>query len=347
MLGITSGRCFAGNASLLGCCDVIIATADSNIGMGGPAMVEGGGLGVYTPEEIGPMEVQVANGVVDVAVADEAEAVRVAKRYLSYFQGTVREWESPDQRAMRRIIPENRLRVYDVRAVIDTLADVGSVLELRREFGIGMLTSLIRVEGRPLGVIANNPMHLGGAIDSDGSDKAARFMQLCDSFDLPMLFLCDTPGIMVGPEIEKTALVRHSSRLFLIGANLSVPFFTIVLRKSYGLGGIAMAGGSFKVPYFTVAWPTGEFGGMGLEGSVKLGYRDDLAAIEDPEERQRTYEKMVAAAYERGKALNNASIFGVDDTIDPADSRRWVSGLLRSVRRKPRVGKRRPAIDAW
>jgi acetyl/propionyl-CoA carboxylase alpha subunit/acetyl-CoA carboxylase carboxyltransferase component len=348
MVGITAGRCFAGNASLLGCCDVVIATADSNIGMGGPAMIEGGGLGIYTPEEIGPMSVQVPNGVVDLLVADEAEAVKVAKKYLSYFQGSIRTWEEPDQRVMRRIIPENRLRVYDVHRVIETLADVDSVLELRKEFGIGMVTSLIRVEGRPVGVIANNPVHLGGAIDSDGADKGARFMQLCDAFDMPLVFLCDTPGIMVGPEIEKTALVRHSSRMFLIGANLSVPFFTIVLRKAYGLGAIAMAGGSYKVPAFSVSWPTGEFGGMGLEGSVKLGFREDLEAIQDPQERQAKYEDMVARAYERGKALNNAVGFGLDDAIDPAESRWWLASLLGSIRVPPRgPGKKRAAIDAW
>ncbi|MEX1104235.1 MAG: carboxyl transferase domain-containing protein, partial [Dehalococcoidia bacterium] len=348
MVGITTGRCYAGNASLLGCCDVIIATEGSNIGMGGPAMIEGGGLGVFAPEEIGPMEVQVPNGVVDIAVKDEAEAVAVTKRYLSYFQGPLATWEEPDQRLMRQIIPENRLRVYDIRRIIDTLADSGTVLELRRGFGHGMITSLLRVEGKPLGVVANNPMHLGGAIDSDGSDKGARFMQLCDAFDIPVLFLCDTPGIMVGPEIEKTALVRHSSRMFLIGANLSVPTMTIILRKAYGLGAIAMAGGSYRTPSFSVSWPTGEFGGMGLEGMVKLGYRDDLTAIEDPAARKQKYEEMVAQAYERGKALNQATFFGIDDTIDPADSRRWVATLLASIRPPaPRTGKKRSAIDAW
>ena len=348
MVGITSGRCFAGNASLLGCCDVIIATANANIGMGGPAMIEGGGLGIFTPEDIGPMSIQVPSGVVDIAVEDEREAVQVAKKYLSYFQGSLDRWQEPDQRVMRRIVPENRLRVYDVRKVIETLADTDTVLEIRKDFGVGMLTSLVRVDGKPLGVIANNPMHLGGAIDSDGSDKGARFMQLCDAFDIPSLFLCDTPGIMVGPEIERTALVRHSSRMFLIGANLSVPFFTVVLRKSYGLGGIAMAGGSFKAPMFSTSWPTGEFGGMGLEGSVKLGYREDLAAIEDAEERKARYEEMVARAYENGKALNNASLFGVDDAIDPAETRWWVASLLKSVKPPaPRVGKKRPVVDAW
>ena len=347
MVGITSGRCFAGNASLLGCCDVIIATANANIGMGGPAMIEGGGLGIFSPEEIGPLSVQIKSGVVDIAVSDEADAVRVAKQYLSYFQGRVSQWQAPDQRAMRNIVPENRLRIYDVRRVINTLADVDTVLELRPGFGVGMITSLIRIEGRPVGVIANNPAHLGGAIDSDGADKGARFMQLLDAFDIPLLHLCDTPGIMVGPEIEKTALVRHSSRMFITGANLSIPYFTIVLRKAYGLGAIAMAGGSYKTPFFSVAWPTGEFGGMGLEGSVKLGYRAELAAIEDPDERRERYEEMVERAYQTGKALNYASLFSVDDTIDPADSRRWLVNLLKSVRVSPRSGKKRPAVDAW
>lgn len=347
MVGITSGRCFAGNASLLGCCDVIIATSGSNIGMGGPAMIEGGGLGIYTPEEIGPLPVHIANGVVDVAVEDEAHAVRVARQYLSYFQGRLTQWEAPDQRQMRRIVPENRLRVYEIRDVIDTIADSGSVLELRRGFGHAMVTSLIRIEGRPVGVIANDPKHLGGAIDSDAADKGARFMQVCDAFDIPILYLCDTPGIMVGPEVEKTALVRHSSRMFVIGANLSVPFFTIVIRKSYGLGGIAMSGGSHHTPTFSVAWPTGEFGGMGLEGSVKLGYRKELAAISDPQDRLAKFEEMVARAYENGKALNQASLFGIDDTIDPADSRWWVASVLSSIRIQPRMGKKRPAVDAW
>jgi acetyl/propionyl-CoA carboxylase alpha subunit/acetyl-CoA carboxylase carboxyltransferase component len=347
MVGITSGRCFAGNASLLGCCDVIIATAGSNIGMGGPAMIEGGGLGIYAPEEIGPLAVQVANGVVDIAVADEAAAVAVAKRYLGYFQGRLDTWTCPDQRRLRRIVPENRLRVYNIRDVIETLADTDSVLELRAGFGAGMVTSLVRIEGRAVGIIANNPMHLGGAIDSDAADKGARFMQLCDAFDIPILYLCDTPGIMVGPEIEKTALVRHSSRMFVIGANLSVPFFTIIVRKSYGLGAIAMSGGSHQTPVFSVAWPTGEFGGMGLEGSVKLGYRNELAAIEDPQARLERFEEMVANAYEHGKALNYAALFGIDDTIDPADSRWWVASLLRSIRVVPRHGKKRAAIDAW
>jgi acetyl/propionyl-CoA carboxylase alpha subunit/acetyl-CoA carboxylase carboxyltransferase component len=348
LVGIVSGRCFAGNAALLGCCDVVIATRNANIGMGGPAMIEGGGLGVFRPEEVGPTDVQAPNGVIDVLVDDEAEATRVAKRYLSYFQGRVSDWDVPDQRLLRGIVPENRRRVYDVRSVINTLADTGSVLELRRDFGHGMISALTRIEGRPLGVIANNPTHLAGAIDSAGADKATRFMQLCDAFDIPLLFLCDTPGIMVGPEVEKTALVRHASRMFVTGANLTVPLFTIILRKGYGLGAQAMAGGSFKAPVFTVAWPTGEFGGMGLEGAVKLGYRNELAAIEDPARRRADFEERVARMYEHGKAVSTASHFEIDDVIDPADSRRWIAAALDSLPEPiPRAEKKRPNIDTW
>ena len=348
MIGITSRYCFAGNASLLGCCDVIIATENSNIGMGGPALIEGGNLGVFRPEEVGPLEVQRKNGVVDIVVKDEAEAVAATKQYLSYFQGRTDTWECDDQRLLRHIVPENRLRVYNVRDVIHTLADIGSVLELRPDFGLGMVTAFIRIEGRPIGVVANNPTHLSGAIDSDGSDNAARFLQLCDAFDIPVLVLCDTPGMMVGPEVEKTALVRHCSRLFVTGANLTVPHVTMVLRKAYGLGAQAMAGGSFKEPFATVAWPTAEFGGMGLEGQVKLGFRNELAAIEDPNERKARYDQLVDAAYQRGKALVAGTSFAVDDVIDPADSRRWVSAAFDSAPPPPhRTGKKRRNIDTW
>jgi acetyl-CoA carboxylase carboxyltransferase component/acetyl/propionyl-CoA carboxylase alpha subunit len=347
-VGITSGRCFAGNASVLGCCDVIIATKGSNIGMGGPAMIEGGGLGVFRPEDIGPVEVQEPNGVIDILVEDEAAAVATTKQYLSYFQGPVAEWSSPDQRRLRQIIPENRLRVYDIRELIATLADVGSVLEIRPNFGTTMVCALIRIEGRAMGVIANNPKVLGGAIDSDGSDKAARFMQICEAYDVPILSLSDTPGMMVGPEIEKTALVRHCSRLFIIGANLTVPLLSVFLRKSYGLGALAMTGGSYQKSAFAVAWPTGEFGGMGLEGSVKLGYRNELAAIADPNERRAKFDQMVAQAYEAGKALNRATSFFIDDVIDPADTRRWIMAALKSLPPTPkRTQKKLRWIDAW
>ncbi|HEY2068225.1 MAG TPA: carboxyl transferase domain-containing protein [Rhizomicrobium sp.] len=348
LVGINSGYCFAGNAALLGCCDVIIATKNSSIGMGGPAMIEGGGLGVFAPGEVGPVSVQAPNGVIDVVVEDEAEGVATAKKYLSYFQGTLPDWSCADQRGLRGVIPENRLRIYDVRSVIEMMADTGSVLELRRQFGPGMVTAFARVEGRAVGIIANNPKHLGGAIDRDGSDKAARFMQLCDGYDIPIVMLCDTPGNMVGPEAEKTGLVRHNSRLFVIGANVSVPLFTIVLRKGYGLGAQGMAGASFVAPFFCVSWPTGEFGGMGLEGAVKLGYRNELAAIADPAERKAKFDQMVAQMYERGKAISAATLLEFDEVIDPAETRKWILAGLRAVPAPPkRTGKKLQWIDAW
>ena len=348
LVGINSGYCFAGNAAILGCCDVIIATENSNIGMGGPAMIEGGGLGVYQPTDIGPMDIQTENGVVDILVKDEEEAVAVAKKYLAYFQGTIADWECEDQRKLRHLVPENRVRAYEVREIIDTLFDSDSVLEIRKDFGLGIITSLARIEGIPVGVIANNPSHLGGAIDSDAADKASRFMQLCDAFSLPIISLCDTPGFMVGPEAEKTGLVRHVSRMFVTARSVTSPTCTIVLRKAYGLGAQAMASGGFKFPLFTVAWPTGEFGGMGLEGAVKLGYRKELEAIKDPEEREATYQALVERMYEVGKGLSMADHFEIDDVIDPSDSRRWIVRGLKAARiEKSTKWGNRPMIDTW
>ncbi|WP_296030606.1 carboxyl transferase domain-containing protein [uncultured Alcanivorax sp.] len=347
LVGIGSGRCFAGNAALLGCCDVIIATEDASIGMAGPAMIEGGGLGRFTPEQVGPVSVQAPNGVVDVRVKDEAEAVAVAKQYLSYFQGTQTDWQAADQRELRHRIPEKRTRVYDIRAVIETLADSGSVLELRKAFSPGMITALVRIEGKPFGLIANDPQYLGGAIDAVGGDKAARFMQLCEAFGLPMVSLCDTPGFMVGPEAEKQATVRHVSRMFVTAASLTVPFFTVVLRKGYGLGAQAMAAGSFHSPLFTAAWPSAEFGAMGLEGAVRLGFAKELAAQPTPEQQQRLFDKLVAKAYQQGKAMNMASFLEIDAVIDPMESRQWLlRGLNASGFKTGRHGGR-PFVDTF
>jgi acetyl-CoA carboxylase carboxyltransferase component len=348
VVGIVAGYCFAGNAAFLGCSDVIIATHDANIGMGGPAMIEGGGLGTYRPKEIGPVSDQAPNGVIDIVAENETDATEIARKYLSYFQGAVAEWTCADQRELRRIVPENRVRVYDVRNVITTLADTGSVLELRAAFAPGMITALIRIEGKPFGLIANNPMHLGGAIDGAGADKASRFMQLCDAFDLPIVTLCDTPGFAVGPDVERTGQVRRVSRMFVTAASMTVPVFFVALRKGYGLGAQAMAAGSLHEPFFSVAWPSGEFGPMGLEGAVRLGYRKELAAIANPQERQAAFDAMVAQSYAQGKALNVASVAELDSVIDPRDTRAWIVRGLRAVPAPPpRQGKKRPSIDTW
>ncbi|WP_158924402.1 carboxyl transferase domain-containing protein [Acidisphaera sp. S103] len=348
LIAIVNGRTFAGNTALVACSDVIIATEGSTLGMGGPAMIEGGGLGIYTPEEVGPMSVQVPNGVVDILVKDEFAAVDVAKKYLSYFQGPVAAWEAHDQRLLRHAVPENRLRLYDMRTIIDTIADKDSVLEIRPKFGVGVITAFMRVEGRPMGVIANNPHHLAGAVDSPGADKGARFLQLCDAFDIPVLSLIDCPGIMVGPEVERTALVRHCTRLFNVGANMTTPLFTVVVRKAYGLGAQAMLGAGALVGFFAVAWPTAEFAGMNIEGAVKLGYRKELMAIEDPEARRREFEGRTAAAYDAAKAVNAVMGGGIDDVIDPAETRRWIANALKRVPPvPPRTEKKYPYIDPW
>ncbi|TYC57725.1 ATP-grasp domain-containing protein [Marinobacter sp. BW6] len=347
-LGIVSGRCYAGNAALLGCCDTIIATKDANLGMAGPAMIEGGGLGRFSPEEVGPVSVMGPNGVIDILVENEAEAVRVAKQYLSYFQGPLEDWQCEDQRHLRHLIPENRMRVYDIRQVIETFADQDSFLELRQQFSPGLITALVRIEGRPMGLIANNPAYLGGAVDANAGDKAARFMQLCNAHNLPILSLCDTPGFMVGPDAEKQATIRHVSRMFVAAANLTVPFFTVILRKAYGLGAQAMAAGSMLTPFFTAAWPSGEFGPMGWEGAVRLGFAKELAAQPDEESRKTMFDAFVAKAYEQGKALNVASYLEIDAVIDPQETRAWlVRGLNSTSAGDPGGRGNGRFVDTW
>jgi acetyl-CoA carboxylase carboxyltransferase component len=345
-IGIASSRCFAGNATLFGLCDITIATPEASIGMAGPAMIEGGGLGIVDADEVGPQEMHVRTGVVDVAAADDADAISIVRHALSFFGGVIGDGKAPDQLPLRDAIPENRRRAYEVRNVIKVLADTDTVLELRPRFARGMVTALARLDGRAIGVIANNPLHLAGAITSDCADKAARFLQLCDAFDLPVLSLCDTPGMMVGPDAEQTGLVRHTARLFTVGATLTVPIVTVILRKGYGLGAMAMVGGDFHSSLATLAWPTGEIGGMGLEGAVRLAMRKELAAISDDDERQRTYEHLVAASYEQGKALSAATYDEIDDVIDPTDTRERVAALLGNWRPPPRHGRRR-MVDTW
>lgn len=324
LIAIVNGRCFAGNAALAGSADVIIATEGSSMGMAGPAMIEGGGLGTVEPDDVGPMDVQTANGVVDVLVADEAAAVSVAKHYLSFTQGRVAAPEPHDQQQLRHLVPENRKRVYDMRQVSDILADPGSVLELRQEFAPGMLTALARIAGHPVGIVANVPTHLGGAIDADGADAASRHLTLCQSYGLPIVVLCDTPGFMVGPDAERQAGVRRFSQMFLAGANLSVPLICVIIRKAYGLGAQAMMGGHLKVPALTVGWPTSELGPMGLEGAVSLGFRRELEQIADPDRRAEREQELIDKAYANAQGLNIATFAEIDDVIDPADTRQRI-----------------------
>jgi acetyl-CoA carboxylase carboxyltransferase component len=346
-IAVVAGRCFAGNAVLAGCSDLIVATENVSLGMGGPAMIEGGGLGKVDPDEVGPLAMQERNGVVDLAVADEAEATAAAKRLLAYFQGATAPGPEPDQATLREIVPERERRAYAVAPVIETLADEGSVTLLRERFAPEMVTALGRIEGRPLGFIANDSRHTAGAITSDSSDKAARFLQLCDSFGLPVVSLIDTPGFMVGPEVEATGLVRHASRLLIGGAALRVPLVAVILRRGYGLGAQAMAGGSLHEPLLTVAWPGAHLGPMGLEGAVKLALRKELEAIEDDGERERRVRDLTAQAERNAKALNAATLFELDDVIDPAETRSLIASTLAAASSAAQPERERRFIDAW
>jgi acetyl-CoA carboxylase carboxyltransferase component len=346
-IAVVKGRCFAGNAVIAGCSDLIVATEDASIGMGGPAMIAGGGLGEVDPDEVGPIETQAPNGVVDLVVADEAEAVAATKRLLSYFQGPTDPADPPDQTRLREMIPERERRAYRVAPVIETLADAGSVTFLRERFAPELSTALARIEGRPIGVIANDTVHMAGAVTAAASDKAARFLQLCDAFGLPILSLVDTPGYMVGPEAESEALVRRASRLLVAGASLRVPLVAVVLRRGYGLGAQAMTGGSLHEPVLTVAWPGAHLGPMGLEGAVRLALRKELEAIPDPEQREERVRELTAAAQDNAAALNAAQIFEIDDVIDPAETRGLIARTLVAAHGAPPPHRGHRFIDTW
>ncbi len=347
-IAINNGYCFAGNAALFGCADITVATRSSWIGMAGPAMIEGGGLGVFKPTEIGPIEVQERNGVVDIVAEDEADATRIGKQLLGYFQGPIEQWSCPDQSTLRDAIPEDRRWGYPVRRIIETIADEGSFIELRRVYARPVITGFMRLEGKPVGIIANDCQQLGGAVDAESSEKAARFLQLCDAFELPVVSLTDTPGFMVGPDSEKQAAVRRMSSLFVAAASITVPIVGIFLRKGYGLGAMAMVGGSFAAPVYAAAWPTGEFGGMGLEGAVRLGFKKELEAVPEGPERDALFEELVARMYEVGKATETATHLEIDAVIDPVETRRVIIEALaaapKSLHRKPG---RRPFVDTW
>jgi acetyl-CoA carboxylase carboxyltransferase component len=346
-VAIVAGRCFAGNAVIAGCSDLIVATESSSIGMGGPAMIAGGGLGDVAPDEVGPIDVQAPNGVVDVVVADEAEAVAQAKRLLAYFHGPVPSGETPDQSTLRDVIPERERRAYKVAPIIETLADERSVTFLRERFAPELVTALGRIEGHAVGFIANNTMSMAGAVTSEASDKAARFIQLCDAFAIPLVSLVDTPGYMVGTNAERAALVRRASRMLVAGAAVSVPLVSVILRRGYGLGAQAMTGGGLHEPLLTLAWPGAHLGPMGLEGAVRLALRKELDAIQDEEERESRVRELTAAAERNARALNAAQLFEIDDVIDPAETRGLVASTLAAARGRGRPAPGHRFVDTW
>jgi acetyl-CoA carboxylase carboxyltransferase component len=344
-IGIVEGYCFAGNAALLGSCDFVIATRGSSIGMGGPAMIEGGGLGVVAPGDVGPADVIARAGGIDLMVENEAQAVQQARRILAWHQGAMPDGGAADQRTLREAIPPGRQAVFDPRDIIRTLADRDSVIELRAEFGLGVVTVLARLGGQPVAIAATNPRHLAGALDVAGCDKLARFMQLADAAGHPLITLVDTPGFMVGPAVEAQGMMRHAGRVFVTAAALRVPVVSVVLRRGFGLGAMAFTAGHFHAPVATAAWPQAEFGPMGLEGAVRLGFRKELAAVQGAE-RDALFDKLLSGMRERGKALNVASHLELDDVIDPAETRAWLLRVLAAARRDA-LPPRRAFVDTW
>ncbi|GAA4681548.1 acyl-CoA carboxylase subunit beta [Nocardioides nanhaiensis] len=345
-IAVVDDNCFAGNAVIAGCADLVVATPRASLGMGGPAMIAGGGLGEVAAEAVGPLEVMTANGVVDVAVDDE-DAVDAARALIGYFLGRDDSWSAADQAPLRDAVPEGERTSYDVEAIVETIADEGTLTVLRPGFAPELLTALGRVEGRTVGFLANDTRHLAGAITADAGDKAARFLQLCDAFGFGVVSLVDTPGMMVGPDAERTGLVRHTSRLLVAGARLGVPLVGVVLRRGYGLGAQAMLGGSTHEPVLTLAWPGAHLGAMGLEGAVRLSMRRELEAIADDEERERTVRELTAYAQASSTALEVARVFEIDDVVDPAETRGLVARVLDAADAGGRLTGSGLPVDTW
>jgi acetyl-CoA carboxylase carboxyltransferase component len=331
-IGIAAGYCFAGNAALLGCCDLVLATEGSSIGMGGPAMIEGGGLGRVAPQDVGPVPVLAAAGAVDLVLPDEGAAIDAARALIGLLAAD-RPVGAPaggDPAVLRTMIPERRNAAYDVHGVLRTVFDAGSLVELRAADGRALVTALARLDGRPVAVAASQVQHGAGALDAGACDKWVRLMTLADAHGLPIVTLVDTPGFMVGPASEATGMLRHAGRVFTTAARLRVPVASVVLRRGFGLGAMALTAGHFHAPLATCAWPSGEFGAMGLEGAVRLGFRKELEAAPE-DEREALFQRLLAEAVARGDALNMASHLEIDDVIDPADTRAWLCRVLASA----------------
>jgi acetyl-CoA carboxylase carboxyltransferase component len=326
------GRAFAGHAILAGLCDFVVATRNAAIGMAGPPLVEAALGERLTPEQIGAAGIHAASGAAEAVVENEPDLIGLISAYLSYFEGRLEPGEAVVPATyLRDIVPADPRKPYDVREVISGLCDLGEILELRGGFARSLVTALGRVDGWPTGFIASQPLVLAGAIDAGASDKISRFAKLCDAFGLPIVFLVDSPGFLVGPAAETTALMRHSTRVIHTLTHVQVPFFTVTLRKSYGLAHFAMGGRPLGAS-MVVAWPTAEYGAMGPEGAAKVLGVDD--------EREHS-----AALRREGASLKLAELFAIDDVIDPAQTRGALSDWLAAVMPTTRPSHR--PVDPW
>jgi methylmalonyl-CoA carboxyltransferase 12S subunit len=345
-IAVVAGRCFAGNAIIAGAADLLVATRDATMGVAGPAMLAAGGLGEHAAADIGPAGVLADHGVIDVLTSGEAEAVAVTRKLVGYFQGALPAGTAPSQAALRTVIPSER-RAFDVRPVVTTLADEDSVTFLRETFAPELVTALGRIAGRPVGFLANQTLHKAGSLTAEGSDKGARFLQLCDSYGLPVVSLVDTPGYLGGPAAERAGILRHGSRMLVAGARLQVPLIGVVLRRGYGLGAQAMLGGSTRQPLLTLAWPAAHMGPMGLEGAVRLAMRKELAAMDSEAERRARIRELTAAYREHVTVLNAARAFEIDDVIDPAETRGLIAAALAAAAGRDGFTGSGRIVDTW
>ena len=347
-VAVVSGRSFAGNASIAGMSDVVFATRGSAIGIGGPPLVEAA-LGIsVTPEEL---------AAIGDAGGDRRRgpAHRIRRRGGRSCGATSRtsSWSSadgtpsPTHDTIRSIVPDNRRGIYDMRKVVHALADDASVLELRPNWAQAAITALARMGGHAVAVIANQPLSkIAGAIDADAADKLARFIQLADAFDLPIVSLMDNPGFMLGPAAERAGIARHHARPLMAQVHRTVPLFLVHIRKAYGLGPMAM-GGMFQPTDLRIAWPTVEAGGMALEGAAALiqrrEQRDEGAAPSDREQR----DALAAQMREGSLALSAARRFAYDEVIDPAETRERIVRMLDLLPRPPARSAKKHYVDTW
>jgi acetyl-CoA carboxylase carboxyltransferase component len=329
------GPAFAGAALFTSFADFVpMVEGTASIGIAGRQLVKAATREELTTEELGGSAVQLRNGNADLGVPDDAACIGAVREFLSFLpsncQGDPPRVTSDDPvdriaPELRDVIPERRSRGYDVMKIIRPIVDHEHVLELQGCYARNIVTALARLDGQPVGIVANQPKFLGGVIDSAACQKAVRFIEMCDAFGVPIISLIDVPGVMIGPQAERDRLVKHSAKPLIAFAHATVPVITVVLRKAYGAGLLAM-GGSRSGVDGALIWPTAEMSAMQIEGAVDIVFRREVAAAEDPAAKR---EELIRHFYAKSTPLRAASGFGIDDVIDPAQTRGKLIAMLR------------------
>lgn len=341
------GPGFAGPTNHASLADfVVMVRPTATMGIAGPALVKAATGEVITKEELGGAAVQAdRQGIADLAVESDAEALEAIRRFLSYFPSNARQplpIVACDDPADRRdeelltLVPANTRRAYDVRKVIGAIVDRDSIFEIKPTYARNVVTTLARLDGRPVGIVANQALHMGGTLDSNACEKAAHFISMCDAFGLPLVFLIDIPGFVPGTMAERQGLGRRSGRLVYELGNATVPRLSVILRKGYGMAYIAMNGGRSFDPDLVVAWPTAEICAMSIEGGVDVGFRKEIEQAAEPEAKRA---ELIGNFRSHVDALYAAEGYGIDDVIDPRDTRLHLITTLNRAgdRRKSRA----------